>query len=369
MAGSGMNSSGRNEKKDRRRVSDLTSGQKRQSPAPSYPSQQPDRSEAKSGESTSADPNLAEGTRPSIRYSDGSRVARIDAVNEPSPSKIERQSTERVIRSVPKFPMGSAFNRTEYQRSLSEWLFQPASAWSNRSQIQLYIGKQVLHRSKAMDEPNFMRVSKHDLESMAELYDQHFFQGLCLPLAKSYGLSFRLSSRMSRAGGKTTRTILRGTRSQPQRTHYEIALSTSLLFQSFRNPEDTIRVCGYDCPDRLTAMQRVVEHEMVHLCEMLAWIHSDCMANRFQSIAKNMFGHTEHKHELVTQQERAAKEFNIRAGSRVVFEFENKRLTGIVNRITRRATILVEDPRGARYTNGRYYLKYYVPIHQLRPIQ
>jgi hypothetical protein len=39
-----------------------------------------------------------------------------------------------------------------------------------------------------------------------------------------------------------------------------------------------------------------------------------------------------------------------------------------VNRITRRATILVEDSRGERFSDGKRYLKYYVPIHQLRPI-
>ena len=81
-----------------------------------------------------------------------------------------------------------------------------------------------------------------------------------------------------------------------------------------------------------------------------------------------MFGHTEHRHELITQQERAAKEFNIRAGSHVAFRFEGTLMHGVVNRITRRATILVEDARGTRYSNGRKYLKYYVPIQQLRPI-
>ena len=259
-------------------------------------------------------------------------------------------------------------SRQEYQRKLTELVCRPRSVWTSRDSWQQNIGKRVLTASKAMETPNFQKVSKQDLQCMAEAYDQQFFSGLCLPLARSYGLSFRLSSRMTRAGGKTTRTITRATRTKPSSTHYEIALSTSLLFQSFRKPGDSIRVCGHECPDRLTAMQRIVEHEMIHLCEMLAWVQSDCSAGRFQSIARNMFGHTEHRHELITQQERAAKEFNIRAGAKVVFPFEGTMLRGVVNRITRRATILVEDPRGVRYSNGTRYLKYYVPIHQLRPI-
>lgn len=262
----------------------------------------------------------------------------------------------------------SATSRVELQRSLAELLFRTPGTWADREKIQQRIGTSVLRVSKSMETRNFHRVGKQDLESMAEAYDELFFQGLCLPLARSYGLSFRLSARMTRAGGKTTRTIYRGTRSKTSRTHYEIAISTSLLFQSFRKPNDSIRVCGYECMDRLTAMQRIVEHEMIHLCEMLAWIQSDCSASRFQSIARNMFGHTEHKHELITQQERAAKEFNIRAGAHVAFPFEGRLLHGVVNRITRRATILVEDPSGERYSNGKRYLKYYVPIQQLRPI-
>ena len=259
-------------------------------------------------------------------------------------------------------------SRREYQRDLAELLYRPHTHWTQRDTWQSAIGNKILSASKAMETRNFQRIAKQDLERMAEAYDQQFFGGLCLPLARSFGLSFRLSSRMTRAGGKTTRTVFRGTRSKPSHTHYEIALSTSLLFQSFRKKGDTIRVCGYECDDRLTAMQRIVEHEMIHLCEMLAWIQSDCSAGRFQSIARNMFGHTEHRHELITQQERAATEFNIRAGARVAFPFEGTVLQGVVNRITRRATILVEDLRGTRYSNGKRYLKYYVPIHQLRPI-
>ena len=265
-------------------------------------------------------------------------------------------------------PVAAAPSRQEYQRKLAELLYRPHTAWTHRDSWQKKIGKRVLESSKAMETPNFQRVAKRDLECMAEAYDQQFLSGLCLPLARSYGLSFRLSSRMTRAGGKTTRTIFRGTRTKPSSTHFEIALSTSLLFQSFRKPGDSIRVCGHECCDRLTAMQRIVEHEMIHLCEMLAWIQSDCSAGRFQSIARKLFGHTEHRHELITQQERAAKEFNIRAGARVAFPFEGTTLRGVVNRITRRATILVEDLRGVRYSNGKRYLKYYVPIHQLRPI-
>jgi hypothetical protein len=105
---------------------------------------------------------------------------------------------------------------------------------------------------------------------------------------------------------------------------------------------------------------------MIHLVEMLVWDESCCAADRFQSIAARLFGHTEHKHDLITQQERAAQKFNIRVGSRVAFQFEGQPLVGTVNRITRRATVLVADPNGQRYDDGTRYRKYYVPLSHLR---
>jgi hypothetical protein len=257
--------------------------------------------------------------------------------------------------------------RIERTRRLGELLYQSPGAWADRETKQKLIADRVLSRSKVMVGRNFQSIARQDLELMTYAYDELFLEGLSLPIAESFGLSFRLSSRMTRAGGKTTRTIYKTGRGKPPRIEYEIAISTSLLFQSFRPGDRPIRVCGYDCRDRLTAMQRIVEHELLHLCEMLVWNTSDCAANRFQSIARNMFWHTEFRHELVTQQERAAKQYNIRPGSRVAFRFQGETKIGLVNRITRRATVLVEDPRGERFQDGRRYVKYYVPIHQLKP--
>lgn len=267
--------------------------------------------------------------------------------------------------SGPAHAIGLRIART---KRLGELLFQTPGAWADRAEKQKRIADKVLARSKVMRGANFQKVSREDLELMAYAYDELFLDGVALPIAESFGLSFRLSSRMTRAGGKTTRTIFPATAGKPARIHFEIAISTSLLFQSFRPGDGAIRVCGYDCFDRLTAMQRIVEHELLHLCEMLVWNQSDCGANRFQSIARSMFRHTEFRHELVTQQERAAKQFNVKTGDQVAFRYQGKVLKGIVNRITRRATVLVEDPRGERFTNGKTYVKYYVPIQALRAI-
>ena len=38
---------------------------------------------------------------------------------------------------------------------------------------------------------------------------------------------------------------------------------------------------------------------------------------------------------------------------------------GVVNRITRRATVLVEDQHGLPYSDGKRYKKFYVPFGSL----
>jgi hypothetical protein len=52
----------------------------------------------------------------------------------------------------------------------------------------------------------------------------------------------------------------------------------------------------------------------------------------------------------------------IQVGSRVTFLFEGRRLTDRVNRITKRATVIVQDAGGQLYADGVRYKTYYVPI-------
>ena len=67
----------------------------------------------------------------------------------------------------------------------------------------------------------------------------------------------------------------------------------------------------------------------------------------------------------MTRRERAA-EAGIRIGSRVSFIFEGQELTGRVNRITKRATVLVQDPEGSPFSDGSWYKTYYVPLVHLK---
>ena len=237
---------------------------------------------------------------------------------------------------------------------------------SQRRRLCEEIGQKTVSVSRVMQGPNFKATSAADLQRMAEHYDALFFAGNCLSIARHFGMRFRWSKRMTSTGGKTVRTTHTDRRTGIGHTHYEIVLSAPLLFQTFSDLRRPIRVTGILCNSRLQAMQRILEHELIHLVEMLVWEDSCCAAPRFQAIAGRLFGHTEHKHDLITQQERAESKFNIHVGSQVVFHFEGKELVGTVNRITRRATVLVSDPHGQPYDDGLRYRKYYVPLSHLR---
>lgn len=242
---------------------------------------------------------------------------------------------------------------------------------------QRRIHSEVLQLSRSMDSPNFTRIDADDLRRMTMLYDREFFDSKLLTTIGRERLRFGFSSRMTRIAGKlvTHYTDRRGKKlpgaSRPtphDSRRFEMVLSSTLLFQAFGDVDRPITVTGMRCNNRLEAMQRVCEHELVHLLEMFFWNDSSCSQGRFQNIAGRFFGHTEHRHDLITQSERAAKNFGIRVGATVEFFNEGKWLSGWVNRITRRATVLVENPRGERFSDGKRYVRFYVPLEQLRPI-
>jgi hypothetical protein len=222
------------------------------------------------------------------------------------------------------------------------------------------IHQHVLAHSPHIRQPNFTSIHAGDLESLFTAYDERFLNALGRPALEGRKLRFRLAPRMTRAGGKTTQY-----RAHNGDVSYEIAIAVSMLFDGFRDTDRRrITACGLECQDRLEALQRIFEHELVHLAEQLCWGHSDCTAARFQDIAGRLFLHRAHTHDLITRRERAA-DSGIRVGSHVTFTFEGRRLAGRVNRITKRATVLVEDPAGMTYSDGLRYKTYYVPIKWL----
>ena len=114
---------------------------------------------------------------------------------------------------------------------------------------------------------------------------------------------------------------------------------------------------------------RILEHEIIHLIEFMVFNKSSCAKPQFKLICSNIFGHKAVKHQLITRAEIAQVEHNLKIGDRVEFEFEGKIQRGFVNRITKRATVMVPDRAGNFIdSKGKRYLKFYIPVELLRAV-
>jgi len=251
-------------------------------------------------------------------------------------------------------------------KELLKTVKQRKIAPNQRIELQASIANYVLTNAYSIKSPNFREISSADLGLLFQITDEHFFDGLVGQYCEQKAdrpLKFRLSTRMTSAGGMTTMQTSYDRR-KPS-TEFEIAIATTPLFATFKD-EPTAVVSGLKCNNRLEALQRIMEHEMTHLVEMLLWDDSNCSAAPFKRIVRRFFGHTESNHQLLTPTDVARKRLGIAQGDKVTFSIEGRQLTGHVNRITKRATVLVANPNGTMYCDGRKYQKYYVPINRLK---
>jgi hypothetical protein len=229
----------------------------------------------------------------------------------------------------------------------------------------------TLAQSPQIRDGNFTLIGTDDLERLFTWYDREFFRGRLGEMIvedDAHPMAFRLSSRLVSAAGQTVRQVRRLQRngSTAVKVDYEISISTTLLYNTFQDVERPVTVGGLVCRDRLESLQRIFEHELLHLAEFLGWGRSNCRADNFHALSRRIFAHEGAYHDLITPRETARAAFDIHVGDQVSFEVDGKRQVGRVNRITRRATVLVESPRGQPFTDGKRYVPFYVPLPLLR---
>lgn len=238
----------------------------------------------------------------------------------------------------------------------------PGFSAAEADALRQAVRQELLAKSARVREPNFTELHADDLRLLFDAYDERFLSGLCRRAVAPGTISFRLSRRMTRTAGQAALRRRHGSAAPD----YEVAVSSFLLFDGFGPDADGATVAGLPCADRLDALQRILEHEFVHVVEMAATGRSSCGKRPFREMAQALFGHREFTHELLTRRARAARR-GIVAGSQVVFDYKGRRLAGKVNRVTKRATVLVPHSRGRLYSDNRRYAKYYVPVEALRP--
>jgi bifunctional DNA-binding transcriptional regulator/antitoxin component of YhaV-PrlF toxin-antitoxin module len=227
------------------------------------------------------------------------------------------------------------------------------------------VRRHVLQNATHLNVENFHSISPQDLGLLFHSIDEFYFEGLVgrvCELSSAKPLAFRLSSRMTTSGGMTT---MRRSSGNSNDVEYEIALATTPLFQTFQVDSEAM-VGGIRCFNRFDATQRIMEHEIIHLIELLITGDSNCAKPAFRKFVNHFFGHLESNHQLLTPAEIARRQLGISPGDRVRFIHNAKQQVGFVNRISKRATVLVRSNAGVRYNDGQRYEKYYVPIHHLR---
>lgn len=225
------------------------------------------------------------------------------------------------------------------------------------------ISKRMLHESGNIASRNITTLGGADLELMLRLYDEIFLENWFRHNYKGR-LEFAVSSRMTKSAG-LTRCPKNITRLKPEEVLIEIKMGID-FFLNYGRVEGSGAVCGIDTRDSLEALQLVFEHELCHVLEFINFGKSSCKGKRFKTLAGCLFGHTESCHKLPTHKQIAGSSLGIRIGDTVAFTFDGKQLKGILYRINKRATVMVQDRNGMLIDSRNIrYTKYYVPLSQI----
>jgi hypothetical protein len=298
------------------------------------------------------------------------------------------------IRSSVKSRKKQDFESNDPIKTLSDCLLRGRRPLSSRSILETR--KELYLRSLSIvGHENFETIDNRKLSMIYQLINELFLFGCLDKVLQSErrSVTFRISNRMtSRAGQLLTNSS--------HRNRHELSISSHLICHAFSNSSSMldrpISVNGVTCRNRLDCLLRVVEHEVVHLilcstsiCTALG-VLSTCDSGHdrlgcqvqgesyhgptFQRAARNLFGHSDWTHDLITTQEIALDAHGIEVGTKVKFTVEGERHTGVVNRVQKRATVLVKDSsvdphQDAReFSDGFFYRKFYVPLNHLTPV-
>jgi hypothetical protein len=231
---------------------------------------------------------------------------------------------------------------------------------NNRAKIIKFLS----NSSATLKNPKLTAISICDLELLYRLYDEFFFQNWFRDHFMGK-IKFSLSRKMTKSAGKTMCPKNIG-RIRQEDLVLEIRLGVDFFINYGKHSQNNA-VCGIKTGSGLEALLLVFEHELCHVLEFLLFNKSSCKGKRFKTMANNAFGHTDSYHKLPTNRQIAAKVFGFKLGDTVTFDFKEKKLTGFLHNINKRATVLVPDRKGPLVDKrGTRYSKYYVPLTRLQ---
>lgn len=228
------------------------------------------------------------------------------------------------------------------------------------------VRQQVFIQSKQIKTDNFGGVSNNDVKLVFELYDTYFFDNYFKENKVIEKMAFDFSSKMTSAGGKLM--YYKVTKQNP--IQFRMRISAYLIFNSFKDDTaKTVNLAGFETKNRLEALMHVIEHEIIHLIEFIAFNDSSCKKDNFKHLANSIFGHTAFTHQLLTGKMEALKEYDLRIGDWVNFSFDGKNYTGFIQKITKRATVMALDKNGIyKDAKGNRFTKYYILLKYLKKL-
>ncbi|AFM05986.1 hypothetical protein Fleli_3672 [Bernardetia litoralis DSM 6794] len=226
------------------------------------------------------------------------------------------------------------------------------------------VRQQVFIHSKQIKTDNFQVVSNNDVKLIFNLYDTYFFDTYFKENKVTEKMAFDFSKKMTSAGGKLM--YYKVTNQNP--IQFRMRISAYLIFNSFKNDSSKpVNLAGFETKNRLEALMHIIEHEIIHLIEFLAFNNSSCKKDNFKKLASSIFGHTAFTHSLLTGKMEALKEYDLKIGDWVDFSFDGKKHKGFIQKITKRATVMALDEKGMYKDNkGNHFTKFYILLKYLK---
>lgn len=228
------------------------------------------------------------------------------------------------------------------------------------------IKNKLFEKSSNIKQVDFTQICNSDLYLLYDLYDEIFLNSWFSHNFKGK-IIFKLSKQLTRAAGNTT-TKKHIEKIKPEDIEFQIKISLNHLINFDKIDRDKY-VGGIQAKSKLHSLMLVFEHEICHVIEFLIYKKSSCKKEPFKKLIFNLFGQNESTHKLVTSREASFAEYGLVVGNKVKFEFQGKQITGIINNINKRATVMSPSNKG-NYVDrkGQHYTKYYIPLNCLTKI-
>ena len=194
---------------------------------------------------------------------------------------------------------------------------------------------------------------------MFAAYDQAFSTSLQTP-SGNRRLRFRLSPRMTKAGGTTARFAPRRAKSSTKSPSPAVCSS---MASASRIADHRVRPGLREPPGgtaaHLRARNGAPDRAVVLADQQL--LRAALSGHRTPPLSASR------THAPADHAARTGRAIgNTRGVEGDASTSKGRDSTGRVNRLTKRATVLVEDPEGERFSDGGRYRRYYVPIVHLR---